>query len=193
MKIFETEVSLKIALQKRERDAYEYVYNLYYNELYHFARSYMLSSIEADDIIHDAFVTLLEKSQNISEKSDIKGYMYLTVKHLCLNTLKHYNVICSREMEVVNEWNFCMQDYDEDEEDQLVSRINKLIEKLPLQQQAVLKLKSSGKSYDEIAENLNISKLTVNVHVKRAYQFIRENIFIFHLFFLKIVYLIFRP
>lgn len=189
--IFKSEKSLKIALKRHDSRAYEYIYKLYYRELYYFAKSYMVSSSEADDIIHDTFVTLLEKSHTISENSDLKGYIYLTVKNLCLNNLKHYSVVTRNEDRAANEWSFRMQEYDNDK-DELVSRVDELIRKLPEQQQAVIKLKSLGKNYEEIAAELNISKLTVNVHVKRAYQFIRENILLFITIFLKTAYLIFK-
>lgn len=175
---YTNEQKLLIALRECDRLAYEYIYKKYYNELFLFARSYMLSHDEAHDTIHDTFASMLENASKINPNTDVKGFLYLSVKNNCINKLRHYNVEVRNRETVIEEMRFKQQNSNFEKE-RMEHKIKILIRQLSPQQQNVIKLKHLGKSYEEIAEELNISKLTVSVHVKRAYKFFRENILLF--------------
>lgn len=180
-KNFENDEILICALKKYDMSAYEYIYKKFYRELYLFALSYMLSNEEAHDLVGDTFVNILENSNKMSDKTDVKGYLYLNIKNNCLNKLKHYKVVENSRQFAIETMKHNHSSYNY-EKDKLEHKINKLKSQLSEQQQNVIRLKILGKNYDEIAEELNISKLTVSVHVKRAYKFFRDNILIFFTF-----------
>ena len=59
----------------------------------------------------------------------------------------------------------------------LFEKVQACLQQLPDQQRKVLELKIfQGMSYKEIAEELQVSEVTVHTHVKRAYKFIRESL-----------------
>jgi DNA-binding NarL/FixJ family response regulator len=74
--------------------------------------------------------------------------------------------------------------------DLTLKAINEALETLPLQQKRVFKMaKMEGKSYEEIAALLGISKATIHTHMPRAALTIKEHIRIHQTSFtLSIIY-----
>lgn len=161
-------------LKLRSESAFESAYKRFYNELFRFAVSYVMSEEVAHDIVHDTFLSLLENSTKISENSNIKGYLYLTTKNKCKNHLKHYHVVISNSKTLIEDIYLAAESEYDFNKDSLQNQLNEAIKTLSSTQQTILKMKSEGKNYDEISVALNISKLTVNVHIKRAYRKIRD-------------------
>lgn len=174
---------LVVALRERDLLAYEYIYKKYYNELFLFSRSYMLSEDESHDTIHEIFTTMLENANKINVETDLKGYLYMSIKNSSINKLKHYNITVKNRGAIIESMRFDRQD-NKYRKEILEQKMAKLTRNLSQQQQKIIKMKTMGKSYDEIASELNISKLTVSVHIKRAYKYFRENILIFFYIFL---------
>lgn len=91
-----------------------------------------------------------------------------------MNFLRHKNIVDKHEerlVETIISWNTeCA-----DEHNELSNEIERCMSLLSAQQQQIIRMKSEGKSYREIAQQLNISEGTVNTHVARAYKVFREN------------------
>jgi RNA polymerase sigma-70 factor (ECF subfamily) len=63
------------------------------------------------------------------------------------------------------------------EKEETISHIKNLIYELPEQRRKILELAAFyGKTYQEIAEMLDISVNTVNTQMSRAYRFLRDNL-----------------
>ena len=69
-------------------------------------------------------------------------------------------------------------DFDLEEEEKLILRVEEEIDKLPIQRRKVLKLSVyQGMSYSQIAEVTGLSVNTVKTHMKKAYQELREKLY----------------
>ena len=73
--------------------------------------------------------------------------------------------------------NACFLYVDDEDPEQFIEDVGKLLDKLPEKRKIVLELcVIESKSYAEIAELLGISLNTVKDHVKKAYAFLREEL-----------------
>ncbi len=157
----------------QDRYKFEELYMAYFESLYRFAYHYVMCE-EAKDIVQDVFIQFYENSRNLPEDINILGYLLTATRNRCMNFLRHKDIVDKHEerlVEAIISWNAeCTDEYSE-----LSREIERCMSFLSVQQQQVIRLKSEGKSYKEIAEKLNISEGTVNTHIARAYKVFREN------------------
>ena len=126
----------------------------------------------AEDVVQEIFVRLWEKRGELKSVQNLEGYLLLSVKNRCLNYLEHQQVVDKYKQ-------YCLlqeiQDDDDEDPEQFIEDIGKLLDKLPEKRKMVLELcVIESKSYAEIADLLGISLNTVKDHVKKAYAFLRE-------------------
>lgn len=138
----------------------------------------------AKDIVQEAFISLWEHKDSLDIRS-IQSYLYRSVQNNCLNYIKHNRIVSDYEDQVriaearihyLNEKTddneiFRMLEYND-----IRSTIETSLAKLPPRCQEAFKLcYFHDLSYKEVAERMNISHRTVEVHVQRALAFLKEN------------------
>jgi RNA polymerase sigma-70 factor (ECF subfamily) len=140
------------------------LYKRYFVQLYRFAVSLVHCNETAEEIIHDVLVNLWKKRNSFSEIENLNTYLYVSVRNLCLNSIrdegKHHHV----DIETL---------YDEqssgsvDPESLLISKeklqgLNNVIDQLPARCKLIFRLvKEDGLKYKQVAAVLNISVKTV--------------------------------
>ncbi len=164
-----------LAIEREEH--FNSVYMLYYNELYRFAYHYVMCP-HAEDIVQDVFLKLYEKSYTIKDSSHLKSYLYSAVKNRCIDYMRKLKIEDAKRQKLIEVFVYCEDPLGDTEEFDTVEKLNQLINILPEQQQKILQLKAEGKEYHEIAEILNISSGTVNIHVSRAYKTLRGKVYL---------------
>ena len=149
------------------------LYMTYFESLYRFAYHYVMCE-EAKDIVQDVFIQFYENENKLPEDTNVLGYLLTATRNRCMNFLRHQDIVDKHEerlVETIISWNSeCAEEHDE-----LSKEIERCMSLLSTQQQQIIRLKSEGKAYREIAEKLNISEGTVNTHVARAYKIFRDN------------------
>ena len=74
-----------------------------------------------------------------------------------------------------------MGDFNLLEQEELIRKVEEEIEKLPEQRREILKMSVyDGMSYPSIAEVTGLSINTVKTHMKKAYQELRDSLYIDH-------------
>lgn len=164
------------ALQKNSKEAFEELYSRYFTSLNRYA-FHMVMSNESCDITHDIFTKIWENRKDLNKEVNIKSYLYKAVKNSCLNHLKHLGIRDDNKNKMAEALLFADNDWDE-EDNELIELMKKTIEKLPLHQKAILKLRTEGYTYKEIADKFQISTKTVDSHIARAYITIRRSLLI---------------
>ncbi len=153
---------------------FEEIFKEHYSGLVVYANKYVGVKQVAEDIVQDFFYDLWNKRESIIIQSNIKSFLFQSVKNNCLNYL-------SREKKDYKEL-----DCNAFEEQELSFQIdyierNKMIydllEQLPEQRKNIFKLCCiEGLKYREVAEDLGISVNTVKTQMGRALSELRKSI-----------------
>lgn len=158
--------------------AYEVLYKKYIKELYRFAFSYLRDGQIAEEMAQEVFLYIWEKRGQIEIQTTLKTYLYSAVKNKCLNYIK-LELPRQQSMEDVSEilLSVTSSAKDEGENEQLKKHIQKAIDALPNKcRQIFILSKSAGMTYEEISEELDLSKKTVENQMGIALKKLRESL-----------------
>jgi RNA polymerase sigma-70 factor (ECF subfamily) len=156
-------------------DLYKQYFHAYFEKLFVYAFTIVKHNAEAKDIVQTAFIKLWEKRQEINLPVAARSYLYTTVYHLSLNTLRDHK-IRNRHHEKLAPPTFTNK-INTAEEQEIKARINLAIDALPPRCKEVFcKSRLEGKKYAEIAADLNISIKTVEVQMGKALKTLREQL-----------------
>ncbi|WP_332454818.1 RNA polymerase sigma factor [Chryseobacterium aquaticum] len=142
------------------------------DEMYRFAKRFVMSSDEAEDIVQDLMIKFWQKKEELSQFGNIKSYALKSVKNECLNRLKHHDVklgFADLQLHRSELYNMDVNN--------LKEHIIGFINKLPEKQKMVIHLKDV-EEYDvsEISEVLEMEENAVRVNLMRARQKVKEQI-----------------
>jgi len=149
------------------------VFKNYYPHLVLLAQKYLLDRDLAESVVQEVFVKLWEKRAAMEIRS-LRGFLVVAVRNKCTNELKHRQVVREYEKESgeANEGVWLTFS-----ENVYLQHINKVIDELPDQRRKVFRMsRVDGLKYREIAEKLNISPKTVEVHMGKALKYLREQL-----------------
>ncbi|WP_316815099.1 RNA polymerase sigma-70 factor [Pedobacter nyackensis] len=153
----------------------EALFKEFYPRLCDFACYLIKDQDEAEDVVQDTFMVFLEQRGNISSHPNaVKSFLYSSVKHACLNKLRHHKVI-----DTYNKKNpFEMFDdpklLDGIIHAEIVAKIHKAINMLPADCAMVLRYGYlEGLQNRKIAEQLNISIDAVKYQKQKALSLMR--------------------
>lgn len=144
----------------------------------------------AEDIVQDVFVKIWQKRSFIFLKEGIHTYLYNSVRHGCLDYLKHKDVVSNYIEGVVHKLKIEELYYNDEPqflftEDDRMNSIYNEINKLPDRCREIFTMVYlEERKTSEIADLLNISKRTVEAQLYKALKTLREVLLmLFILFF----------
>lgn len=179
------------ALKEGNETAFRIVFDLYYTRLFNFSLQLLKDQTQAEEIIQDTFLNLWMNREKLKEDVPIAPYLYTITRRLTLNALRHISVSQSaidqlkKKAEVMN---------NDTEETIMLNDLKRCVEngliKLSPQQRLVFQMsRYENLNYDEIAEQLHISRNTVKNHLVAALKLLREHfdeagiVYILHILF----------
>ena len=142
------------------------------DEMYRFAKRFVMSSDEAEDVVQDLMMKFWQTKDKLADYGNLKSFALKCVKNECLNRLKHEDVkmgFASLQLH--------RSELYKPEVNNLKDEILKYINELPEKQKMVIHLKDV-EEYDvgEISEMLEMEENAVRVNLMRARQKIKERI-----------------
>jgi RNA polymerase sigma-70 factor (family 1) len=174
-----TEEELFEGFRRGDQEATEQIFNLHYGALCYFADRLVQDKAEAEDIVSDAFIKLLQLKETIYSFHSIKGFLYTTTRHFCLNIL-HRNKVRAKDHVVLAQ----LTDAHEQASDResviakVLQVIHAEIENLPpVGKQVFTSIFIDGKSTAEIAAELGISPQTVLNHKTKMLNILRNKLY----------------
>ena len=142
------------------------------DEMYRFAKRFVLSSDEAEDVVQDLMMKFWQKKEELANFGNLKSYALKSVKNECLNRLKHHDVKLG-----FADFQMHRSELYQVDTNNLKEQIIGFINQLPEKQKAVIHLKDVEEyEISEIAEMLEIEENAVRVNLMRARQKIKEQI-----------------
>lgn len=160
-------------LSQGDREAYECIYNDYWNRLYAYVYNRLKTKEAAEEIIQEVFYSLWTRREELTIKHSLTSYLFTAVKYQVFNYIKaakvrqayasHFN---SYQVDNSNEENIELSD--------LTHAVEKEVARLPEKCQQVFRMsRQEHLSVQDIAETLNISHKTVENHLTRALRQLR--------------------
>ena len=164
-------------LRSGQESAYEQLFKEFYKPLTVFANSYVKDLETGKEIVQDLFVHLYEKRKTLVITTSVKSYLYQSVRNRCLNHIKHQQVQKSHHDQMKPELDFSDNLEDKIRETELEHMVSKVVDQLPPQCKKIFNMsRVSGLSNGEIAEQLEISKRTVETQISNALKILREKL-----------------
>lgn len=173
-----TDEELTCLLNKGDREAFNEIYNRYWEYLYRFAVKKVGDKSQAEDLIQDLFVSIWEKRDTLLVNASLRGYLFSALKFKIINFYESSKV----KQKHIDSLKTLLASFDHttgntiicnDIENHLEIGLNKLSPKVRL----VFQLsRYENLSQDEIAKKLDISKQTVKNQMSKALKVLREHL-----------------
>lgn len=165
-------------IEAGNESAFEELFLKYYTPLVVFARKVIPDEDLARELVQDVFVSFYEKRKELNIHSSLKAHLYQSVKNRCLNQIKrnqirrdhHANIFIDKK----NEEAFVE---DKLQETELEARIFNIVKTLPEQCRRIFEMsRFKGLTNQEIADQLNLSKRTVETQISKALKVMRKHL-----------------
>ena len=165
-------------LNNKNKVVFDLVFTYYYSGLCAYVFHITGNREASEDLVQDFFVWLWFQTGNLTITTSLKSYIFSSAKNRALDYLKHEKVkhVYSRKAKSQKEavlpddmWEFT--------ESELRELIEKGLEHLPPRTREIfLMSRFKGIPNDKIAEELNISKRTVEVQISMALKIMRSEL-----------------
>ncbi len=172
-----------VNLHNDKKSDFSRVYSIYFPKLVRFAREFVLSTEDAENIIQDIFIYLWEHQEILGSLSNLNAFLFVLVKNRCIDFIRQKKLVERKreEFEMVMDKElqlkmYALQQFDENalSADDIEVILNNAINSLPEKCREVFILsRMEGLKYREIAERLNISTKTVENQIITALRKLR--------------------
>jgi len=164
-------------IRKGDKAIFRRLYDLYYHRLLLYAKSYLDTDDEAEDVVQELFIHLYEKRKDVLIYSSLASYFFRSVHNKCIQLLRHRKVVAGheenqklkiREAEILynSSDSFSFSEHKLKEIQQIYTRAN---DALPEKTREIFRLsREQLKSNKEIAGLLHIQLKTVEYHITKA-------------------------
>ena len=161
------------------KEDFEKLYKLYYPKMFAFAKNYVPVNEDAENIVHDVFLTLWQRKEEIEISFTLTTYLFTLVKNRCLNFLRHKLIEEEYNSQMKEELGFKLYaleafDYSYQSEEELQEIIRRALDTLPERcREIFIKSRIEGLKYKEISDELGISVNTVENQMVTALKKLR--------------------
>lgn len=178
MKEFSNDVSAMQEVSKGNLKAYRYLFDNHFSDLCNFLMLYLHNREVSEEIALDIFTFIWEKREQIEIKSSFKAFLITTAKYKAISQYRKDQKAVFKELGLV-ELNLPDPAVNEKhmESAELFSLIQKAIDDLPEKSRQIYRMAwEDNLSQKDIAEQLGLSRKTVENHVGIALRKLRESL-----------------
>jgi len=157
----------------KDAQAQSQLYKQFASKLFSLCLKYSKNYAEAEDNLHDAFITIFNKIEQYNNKGSFEGWL----KRIAINTsLQRYREDVG-VYDIMNEDNIKDVSVDLNENDVSINYLLQIIQELPDRYRLVFNLYVlDGYSHVEISELINISVGTSKSNLARARMILKDKI-----------------
>jgi RNA polymerase sigma-70 factor (family 1) len=156
--------------------AFEVLYNYYKGPALRFSMSLLKDEEEAENMMQDVFLKIWIKRAHIKPDHNFTSYLFTCLRNMAFD---HFKKLEKNELLRKNylETMLAGSEDEKEEKERRIHIVQSAVESLSIKRKLILKLNiEEGKSYQEIAEFLRISKNTVKNQLVKAKQILREKV-----------------
>ena len=147
------------------------MFRQHYEKMYNLARSILSDDDESKDVVSEVFTTILADDVVLMPESE-KGFLMRSVRNRCLNLIAHKSVKERVAKLLLDDADVILSEETNERLDQLMLLIEDLE---PPIGQFIFRLRYlQEKSYQEVADEVGVSKVTVFNHLSKAMDWIKE-------------------
>lgn len=166
---------LKTALIQGDEAAFDIVFRMYYPKIKFFAARLCGDKAEAENIAQDIFMQLWIRRNQLIEIQNLENYIYVMTKNASFEIIRR----SLQRQRIVQET--ASEEPDDNIIDnelhykELMDIVKEEIERMPAQRRRIfLMSRREGLSNEQIAQELGLSKRTVETHISLALQQLRH-------------------
>jgi RNA polymerase sigma-70 factor (ECF subfamily) len=160
-------------VSKGDEKAFSNLLRIFWNKVYTQALTYLKSSMIAQELTQDIFLKIWINRQKLEEVDNFHGYLFIMTKNEIISRLRKKTSQTIPPDEKLKEeiWIPDLQLQNK----QVHTLVLQAIEMLPPARKNIFKLsRLDGLTYDEIANQMNISRNGVKDHIVKALLFLRN-------------------
>lgn len=164
------------------QEEFEKIYDSYSKRIARFLFYYTKDKEQLEDWVQIVFLRLWKYRKSVNPGGDyLKTYLYKIARNVAIAELKKEK---DRVFHYQSDMNEFPAAYERDEypgpvskTDLLMEKYQDVLERVPARAQEVYKLsREDGLTYQEIADTLQISPRTVEVHIRRVLRTLRQEL-----------------
>lgn len=165
-------------LQDGLEKAYHALFMQYSTALTLFAVKILKDEALAMDVVQNVFLKLFEERESLQIHTSLRSFLFQSVRNRCLNELKSGQIKARHHQQM----SFSTADFTPEiqlqmEAAELESSMAKVVSELPVQCKRIFEMsRLEGKSNAEIAEELHLSKRTVETQISKALKQLRQKL-----------------
>lgn len=177
---------LLTALRQRDPTAFTQLFEMYSDKVYRLAVGLLEDEDEAEGVVQDTFMRLLERLHQFEGRSKLGTWLYRVAYNLSIDRLRQQQTVLSLADEtdeddglpmpaILTDWQEAPEAWLESNE--LSTELNQAVASLPAKLKVVFILREiEGISTEECAQVLAISESAAKVRLHRARLLLRERL-----------------
>ncbi|MEO1212495.1 MAG: RNA polymerase sigma-70 factor [Bacteroidota bacterium] len=165
-----SDIDLIALIKDHDARGLDELFRRYAHSLFDFGIKFLMDAEIAKELVSDVFLQIWLKRDELRIKSNVKAYLFTSLKNRCLNYLSRNK----KFFETFDGQHESTHPHTEDADlsirkDEASSLADKILKDLPQKRELVFRMhRLQGFSYKEIAEILGISENTVHNHMVAA-------------------------
>ncbi|SDF56711.1 RNA polymerase sigma factor [Chitinophaga filiformis] len=171
-----TDRTLLLRMAAGEEDAFNQLFNNYWDKVYSTALVLTKSNQIAEDIAQEVFLRMWQNRHKTDIIDNLDGFLFITARNLVYNKLSRLKLEAAYTNYLQHHFSLSEPDTETGTEfRQLQSILEEGMRQLPPQQQKAFRLsRENGLSHEEISHQMGVSRATVKDYIVRAIAFLRK-------------------
>jgi RNA polymerase sigma-70 factor (family 1) len=167
------EKELLYRVSEGNQEAFKEIYEMYREPAIRFCNSIIKDIAESENLVQETFIKIWERREGIKPELNFTSYLFTIVRNRVFDYLKE---VKKNDAMKENFWHNVLehQQVDLEYKEEKLKKVKRAISGLTQKRKQILELNyEEGKSYEEIAVIMKISKNTVKNQLVKAKQIIR--------------------
>lgn len=165
-------------LSQGDEQAFITIYKTYHERIYSYLLKFTKNPAQTEDLVHDVFMKVWEIRNQVDIQVSFSAYLYRFARNKAITQLNRLSLYDTIRDELLHRTALHMNDQailNEIESKQYEKLLESAIDQLPPQRrEAFILCRQAGKTYEEAAAIMNISRNTLKQHLSLAVRSIKE-------------------